>query len=396
MSPTSLVPAVVAVLAATFFSFLLSRKYQPIARADRFVSIDGLRGYLALFVFLQHASMWYFYLRSGQRQLPPAQLYTHLGPSSVALFFMITSFLFFSKLINSRNRPFDWERLYIARVLRLTPLYLFSITLMLLIVVLMSAGTLHDSLGKTAWDVFRWATFTILGRPDINGLKIADLVVAGVVWTLPYEWVFYLSLPLFALTVGIRPSRPYLLLGLLAVAGAFIRHFEPNILLMFAGGISAAILVRYERFLEFAASRIAAIVAILCLGAAVALFPLAYAFAPFVLLAVFFCIVAGGSDLFGLLTRTAARKLGEMSHSIYMLHGVILYTTFILIVGAARSRALSPLGHWAVVVIGIIPAMLLICHATFRFIEYPPMQKARDVEKWLKSRPQLRLIKAAS
>ncbi|HEY6457838.1 MAG TPA: acyltransferase [Steroidobacteraceae bacterium] len=390
MSPTSFAPAIVATLLAAFISFLLSRKYTPIAGADRFLSLDGLRGYLALFVFLQHSAVWYYYLRTGRWQPLPSQLYTHFGPVAVSLFFMITGFLFYSKLLNARHRSFDWARLYVARVLRLAPLYLFAIALMLMIVIIMSAGARHNSLGKTAWDVFRWTTFTILGSPDINGLKIADVAVAEVVWTLPYEWLFYLALPLFALTVGIRPSWPYLLLGLLAVAGALIRHLDPIMLLMFAGGIIAAQLVRYERFSEFAASRTATIVAIVSVGTALAFFPYAYKFAPFVLLAVFFCIVAAGNDLFGLLTRPAARKLGEMAYSIYMLHGLVLYTTFIFIVGTARSRTLSPLQHWAIV-IGIIPALLLICHTTFRFIEHPPMQKTRDVENWLKSRLPPRL-----
>jgi peptidoglycan/LPS O-acetylase OafA/YrhL len=131
------------------------------------------------------------------------------------------------------------------------------------------------------------------------------------------------------------------------------------------------------------------------IGTTIALFPSAYGFAPFVLLTVFFCIVAAGNDLFGLLTRPAARKLGEMAYSIYLLHGLILYATFILIVGAARSRALSPLEYWAIV-IGSIPALLLICHTTFRFIECPPMQKTRDVENWLKSRLPMRLSRVAS
>jgi peptidoglycan/LPS O-acetylase OafA/YrhL len=113
------------------------------------------------------------------------------------------------------------------------------------------------------------------------------------------------------------------------------------------------------------------------LGTAIALFPLTYGFAPFVLLTMFFCIVAAGNDLFGLLTRPAARKLGEMAYSIYMLHGLILYATFDLIVGATRSRALSPLGHWAIVIGVVIPALLLICHTTFRFIEYPPMRLSK-------------------
>ena len=395
MSPTSFVPALVAILAATFFAFLLARKYPPITGADRFLSIDGLRGYLALFVFLHHSCVWYFYLRTGRWATPTSHLYTHLGQSSVALFFMITGFLFYSKLLNARHRPFDWERLYIARLLRLTPLYLVAIALMLLIVAVMSGGVLHTSRGKLALDVLRWVTFTILGGPDVNRVQIAQVAVAKVVWSLPYEWLFYLVLPLFALTVGIRPSWRYLLLGLLAVAGACIADVSPSVVLTFAGGIIAAVLVRHERFAQFAASGSATIVAIMSIGSAVAFFPSGYGFAPFVLLAVFFCIVAAGNDLFGLLTRPAARKLGEMAYSVYLLHGLILFATFNLVVGANRAMALSPLEHWAIIM-GVIPILLLICHTTFRCIENPPMQKTREVENWLKIRRPMRLSRAAS
>ncbi len=377
-------PAILATLAATWFSVLLSRKYPPIEGADRFLSIDGLRGYLALFVFLHHSSIWYFYLRTGRWETPPSRLYAHLGESSVALFFMITGFLFYSRLIKARHRPFDWERLYVGRVLRLTPLYLFAIGLMLLIVFVKSAGVLHDSPGKLAQDVLRWLAFTMFGHPDLNGLQIADVAVAKVVWTLPYEWLFYLALPLFALTVGIRPPWPYLLIGLLAVATAVNRRFEPLILLMFAGGIIAAVLARYRGFSEFAASRAAALPALLSIATAVALFPSAYGLAPFLLLTVFFCLVAAGNDLFGLLTRPAARKLGEMAYSVYLLHGLILYATFNLILGAARSRMLSPMAHWAII-IGIIPALLLICQTTFAVIENPLMQQTRNVTGRLRS-----------
>ena len=395
MSPTSFVPALVASLFATFCAFVLARKYPPSAGVDRFLSIDGLRGYLALFVFLHHSCVWYFYLRSGRWATPISHLYTHLGQSSVALFFMITAFLFYSKLLDARHRSFDWQRLYIARVLRLTPLYLFAIALMLLLVVVMSGGVLHTSRGKLALDVLRWVTFTILGGPDINRVQIAQVAVAKVVWSLPYEWLFYLVLPLLALTVGLRPSWRYLLLGLLVIVGAAIAAVSPFILLTFAGGIVAAVLVRHERFAKFAVSGGATILAIVSLGAAAAFFPTAYGIAPFVLLAVFFCIVAAGNDLCGLLTRPAARKLGEMAYSIYLLHGLILFTTFNLVVGATRARTLAPLEHWAIIM-AVIPILLLICQITFRCIEYPPMQKTRGLENWLKSRRPLRLSRVAS
>ena len=48
--------------------------------------------------------------------------------------------------------------------------------------------------------------------------------------------------------------------------------------------------------------------AITSIGITVALFPSAYGLAPMVLLTLFFCLVAAGNDVFGLLTRPAARN----------------------------------------------------------------------------------------
>jgi peptidoglycan/LPS O-acetylase OafA/YrhL len=265
----------------------------------------------------------------------------------------------------------------------------------LLIVFVSSAGELHNSPARVAFQVFRWLTFTILGGPDINGMHMAQVVLAKVVWTLPYEWVFYLALPLLALTVGIRPSWRYMALVLVAAGIAGVRHFEPIILFIFAGGILAAVLARHKGFCNFAASGVAAFLAIASLVAAVGLFSSGYGLAQVVLLTVFFCIIAAGNGLYGVLTQPAARKLGEMAYSVYMLHGVVLYTTFILILGAARARELSPMTHWFIVV-GVTPVLLLVSHATFRFIESPFMRKTRDVESWLKSRLPMRLSRATS
>ncbi|WP_428425704.1 acyltransferase family protein [Methylibium sp.] len=70
---------------------------------------------------MHHSCLWYFHLRTGEWAPPASRLYTHLGQGSVALFFMITGFLFFSKLLDGRTRRIDWSKLFIARFLRLTP-----------------------------------------------------------------------------------------------------------------------------------------------------------------------------------------------------------------------------------------------------------------------------------
>lgn len=102
---------------------LLARSLPAEAAPSRFVTIDGLRGFLAFFVFLHHGAIWHGYLRTGLWQLPASPLFTHFGQASVALFFMITSFLFWTRLLTSAPGRIDWLQLYSSRVLRLVPLY---------------------------------------------------------------------------------------------------------------------------------------------------------------------------------------------------------------------------------------------------------------------------------
>lgn len=91
-------------------------------------SLDGLRGLLATFVFFHHSMIWYFYIQDGVWQSPPSSLFYYFGSGSVIMFFMITAFLFFSKITsNAHSKEFDWLRLYVSRFLRIAPLYLFAI-----------------------------------------------------------------------------------------------------------------------------------------------------------------------------------------------------------------------------------------------------------------------------
>ena len=97
MDPVNPLAALACLFAALATSFLLLKRFGFPRQSARFASIDGLRGYLAFFVFLHHACIWYFYLQTGEWGRPPSNLYSHLGRSSVVLFFMITGFLFFTK-----------------------------------------------------------------------------------------------------------------------------------------------------------------------------------------------------------------------------------------------------------------------------------------------------------
>lgn len=383
MDPLSPFPAIASLVVAVVTAFFIAEKFGAPPVQGRFASIDGLRGYLAFFVFLCHSSTWYFYLRSGKWEIPASNLYAHFGQSSVALFFMITGFLFFSKLLDGRIKAIDWGKIFVSRFLRLVPLYFFVIFLLFLVVFILSKGTLNEPVRKLLIGMVRWLGFTIAGAPDLNGVEHTWLIIAGVTWSLPYEWKFYLSLPLLALTVGVLP--PFAFIGLSIVSIVYLEIWHPSIhYFSFMGGIAAALLVRLDWFRRFAIRRTASFLALTCLAVTVIAFPSAYGVVPLFLLAVFFAIIASGNTLFGVLIRPASRTIGEFAYGIYLLHGITLFVTFTFILGLPQSRALSSLHHWFVIV-GVTPALIFICFLVFRFIEHPAMQRTASVTTWLRS-----------
>jgi len=298
---------------------------------------------------------------------------------------MITGFLFFSKLVDGRTKKIDWGKLFISRFLRLVPLYVFVMLLLLVIVIYLSRGILREPLPELIRGIAIWLGFTFLGNPDLNGVGATWLIVGGVTWTLPYEWFFYLSLPLLALTVNAKISLPYVALGSASVAGlALLWHPQIHLVYPFLGGIVASFLVRSEAFRRFSARRASSYLVIACIGMTVAFFPTAFEVAPLICLSIAFALVACGNDLFGLFVTPAARMLGQISYSIYLLQGVTLFVTFRIVLGMTKVEIWSPATYW-LVILGITPILVALSFATFRLIERPAMQSTITFTAWLRS-----------
>src|SRR5579871_716089 len=94
--------------------------------ATRLTSIDGLRGFLGLGVFIHHTVITWLFINGQPWQPPPSRLIVHLGQSSVSLFFMITAFLFWNRVV-SRRSDMDWSEFVVARLYRLYPAYLLML-----------------------------------------------------------------------------------------------------------------------------------------------------------------------------------------------------------------------------------------------------------------------------
>jgi len=386
MSPTSPVFAAGALVIAVIALVLVDGLFGSAPAPDRrYRSLDGLRGYLALAVFFHHSAIWFFYLRSGVWALPPSRLYTHFGQSAVALFFMITALLFWSKIADGRNRPVDWLRLYVSRVLRLVPLYVLAIGAVWFIV-FASAGFALQVPARTALTTtIRWLSFTTLGAPPLNGFAETNTALASAVWSLPYEWWFYATLPIAALLFRRQPWFWILFSVVIAGWGAqwALSQYGRPITASFLGGIAAAAAARSPRCRTLASGSVAAV---LCLAAlaAVTRTDTAFDWPALALLSVAFGIIACGNTLFGLLNWRVSRILGEMGYSVYLLHGMVLFVAFRWIAGD-NARTLSVAEHWGVV-FACAPVLVALCYATFNLVEWPAMSSVDRVTAWLRNR----------
>lgn len=356
----------------------LPKKQLPTLSEHRFNSIDGLRGYLAFFVFLHHSCIWYFYLHDGRWQVPDSRLFTHFGQTSVALFFMITSFLFFTKLLNSAGKNLDWNRLFISRFFRLVPLYFFVLLILFFIVAYISNGVLIDTPLNLLKGVTKWLSFTFLGDVDLNEVKSTNLIVAGVTWSLPYEWFFYFLLPIFALFLKIKVPIIYIIFGCLSLIAFYFWGPQWYHLVAFLGGIVAAFLVRHKKIMSCAQSVIGTRIFLVSILLLLFAYSSPYSLIPLILLSIAFLIIASGNSVGGIFTYDVSRMLGEMAYSIYLLHGIFLFVTFQFILGFSFAKSLSVIEYWGVIFL-IIPVLISSSYVTFYFIEQVGMKQTSRI-----------------
>jgi peptidoglycan/LPS O-acetylase OafA/YrhL len=394
MSPVSPYAALIALLIALGVASLLVRRAGAPPATGRFVSLDGLRGYLAFFVFIFHSAMWYIFLQTGEATVPASHLYAHFGQDSVLVFFMITGFLFWSKLIDAKRYPIDWTKLYISRVMRLVPLYVCAFALMIIVVAALSHFQLNEPPLALLQHSLTWLTFSVFGQPDINGISTSRMML-GDNWTLPYEWFFYFSLPAFGVLFRFVPSIWYAVLGAIALVLFGVWATNTHMLLGFVSGIIAAFAVRHEQLRLRAQGSLGALAVLVALIGSVCFFASGYSRVVWVLLTISFTIIACGNSLFGVLTSAVSRTLGEMGYSIYLLHGALLYITFRVVIGFSRAASLSPTRYW-LVIFAITGPLILVCALTFYFIEKPGMESAPRVYAWVKARSKSTRLTAAT
>jgi peptidoglycan/LPS O-acetylase OafA/YrhL len=321
----------------------------------RVTSLDGLRGFLALSVVFSHVAVFHNLLVGARWDLSPSRFYTMVGQVAVVLFFMVTSYLFWGRLVRGGFR-LDWRAFFIGRVFRIGPVYLLAVLIMLLGLFVLTGFVLRVRPWVLAGQLALWLPLGLTKSRRVNGSTLTTQLLAGVTWTLSYEWFFYLALPLLA-WAGRRTGRHmlwFVLLGTgvaLLVAPVLAARPAYLILAFCLGGLCAS----WEVARPGAAGPdwLCSGIVVAALTLAIVGFATAYTVGAILLLAVVFRCVSAGCSVFGLLTSRGAKRLGNISYAVYLLQGLVLNAVFL----PARALAVtSPAAHWALaggVVLGL-------------------------------------------
>ncbi|WP_309736450.1 acyltransferase [Chamaesiphon sp. OTE_75_metabat_556] len=351
------------------FSFLKLRQ-------GRYGSIDGLRGFLAISVLFHHFIITWYWKASGKWTRPPEDYYQNYGKVSVAIFFAITGFLFVSKILKDSGK-INWIEFYESRIFRIYPLYIFAM-LIVTIIVFSSSFKLEVSLGQIVKGYTQWLTFYYPGG-IVNNFLDTKLVIAGVDWTLRYEWLFYIFLPIITIAI-IRLGRVGGLFLFTVCVYLFnkpmqIDSMDTSFSIFFAiGGLSAYLNRRYKIPNSIIKSKLVSSLAALAIAFAI-FRPITFDSVHVVMISLFFIPIVLGNDLFGVFSLKSSILLGEISYSIYLLHGIVIYLAFsVLKIAVLKNISLQ---EYLIFMPVMCVAVILISALTFISIEKPSIDFGR-------------------
>jgi peptidoglycan/LPS O-acetylase OafA/YrhL len=368
--PFFLIMIIIVLLAGT--PLLKSADAPPSMIPARVQTIDGLRGFLALGVFFHHAAIYHQYLLTDRWNGPPSRFYANIGPVGVAMFFMITAYLFYTRLLKVRGRT-DFLKLYIGRAFRIVPLYLLLAFFVLLSAGVLTAWRLQETPLALIQDVATWLAGGVVVGGSVNGQDTAG-ISARVTWSLKFEWAFYASLLVTSLF-----ARHVILGALLPVIGMLV--FVP-LLILYPASLNLACVLTFLVGMAVASVRhgffvapikapqwAMSIVVVGCLALVLFVFDAVYSALSILVLGVAFGLVVSGTTVFGLLVTRSAKRLGDISYGIYLLQGPILFLSF----SSSFVRPFviaSPWSHWMTVMLAGI-SLVIVATMTHGLIEQP-------------------------
>lgn len=363
-----------------FISFVLAQftKVQPILAGVK--SIEGLRGLLAIMVVFHHFVIWKKFAETGRWLAPDSNFLNQLGNQSVTIFFLVTGFLFGTKLVSST--AINWTHFFKARFMRLFPAYFISILLLIGLVFYVQDFTLHDTPAAIVQQIAHWISFTYLDSPDINSLEHTSYLTAGVFWSLRYEWLFYFSIPLLGVILFKRKASPIVLIACVLLVFLFFvcGSYEYIYFIYFAMGMACVAFSKNDYFRNQFQQPLFSLASIgLFAFNAIYLYDSSN-FYSLVFLALGFIPIACGNHYFGLLETKGVQLLGRLSYSIYILHGLFLFFIYGTVCGMEQIATMSIITY-AIYSSGTLILILLAAYVVYTFIEAPALEWAKKPSK---------------
>lgn len=332
------------------------------APVSRIPAMDGLRGVAALAVVVHHCIVMGNYLRSGVWRITAGHLAEQLGSLPVAVFFMISAYLFVGALLRNDGKV-DPVRLFDGRIMRIAPLYVFAVAVLCLFVGIETHFVAAEPPLTIANEVGHWALFGFSKRGPINGFT-PTFVLLSQIWTLRYEWILYALIPVMALGYRfIGRAAVYLILAVAAVLSSMFAFFVAGTIV---AEVAGRVPGRWRHVLDG--------VGVAALIATVVLFARSDGVAAAVLLAIFFVAAIEGGIVRAAFSGPTLRALGTISYSLYLIHAFPLWVVSHWLLSPATFAHLS-LAKMVAVDAGVALASIAIAIVTYRVIEAPLMAR---------------------
>jgi peptidoglycan/LPS O-acetylase OafA/YrhL len=347
--------------------------------SEKYPAITGLRSLLSLSIFFHHAVIFYFYFKLRRLETPPSDFYTLLGQVPVAIFFSITGFLFWDKLIRG-NGELPFMPFITSRIKRIAPAYIVVSVFIVLTILIMSGLSLHVSLIQFTRETLNFIfSLGAIEVPSVNGMD-PGLIGAGVFWTLRYEWKFYLCLPFIAYFLRHKKRRAIfysVLLSYILFRLLFKYHKMPIGLLFLPGILAACIVNSDTAFKKIFTHQKFMLLGLLALASIFMFRRSMYTYPSLLFLTIFFMAfisLPSNSWLHKILTSKPFLMAGQASYSIYVMHTFILFVIFSSINTYYSIAQMTPIIFWPLLTLSLI-LLIILSLLSYRFIEYPFLKK---------------------
>lgn len=343
---------------------------------SRNVNLDGLRAFLAFFVFYHHLIIKYHSIYTGKGPYTESVFFNTLGSIGVSLFFMITGYLFWSKV--RKHNDVNWVSLFSSRAFRIGPLYLAVMAFYCLIVLFkidfqVTSINLDNIRGQLSTLLFLGMDY----KPHAFMNRSEFLGYIGPTWSLFYEWLFYLSLPVLALIANKKGVA-----SILTCSFIFLCLINNKVDGYFFSKLFILGMLTYElkniKIASFEKNNLIASTIVIVLFLISMFFSngnQVYNNSSAVCLGLAFLLIVRGCSIFGILKTKGATRIGSMSYSIYLTHNMIS----LLMVQSHFFRSLivkSEMNMWLCTIVAFV-ICLSISMFTYQFIERKGVELGR-------------------